>query len=98
GAHAVAIMTSLAIGVMVILSVYFLQHSLLEEIRIAAPPDAPNVFLINITEREKDGIAGILENQPGITNRQPLPPAVSATLATVDGTPLEQLSKGVATR
>jgi len=98
GAHAVAIMTSLAIGVMFILSVYFLQHSLLEEIRIAAPPDAPNVFLINITEREKNGIAGILENESAITNRQPLAPAVSATLTSVDGTPLEQITKGVATR
>jgi putative ABC transport system permease protein len=98
GAHAVAIMTSLAIGVMFILSVYFIQHSLLEEIRIAAPPDAPNVFLINITERERNGIAQILESEPAITNRQPLSPAVSATLASVDGIPLEQLQRGVATR
>jgi putative ABC transport system permease protein len=98
GAHAVAIMTSLAIGVMFILSVYFLQHSLLDEIRVAAPPDAPNVFLVNITERERNGIAEIIEKQPGITNRQALSPAVSATLSSVDGTPLEQLTKGVATR
>jgi len=98
GAHSVAILTSLAIGVMFVMSVYFIQHSLLDEIRIAAPPDAPNVFMINITSREKDGIEKILENDPAITNRQPLSPAVSATLATVDGTPIEQLSQGVATR
>jgi putative ABC transport system permease protein len=97
GAHSVAIMTSLAIGVMFILSVYFIQHSLLDEIRIASPPDAPNVFLINITEREKNGIAQVLETSPGIANRE-LMPAVSATLASVDGVPLEQLQKGNATR
>jgi putative ABC transport system permease protein len=98
GAHSVAILTSLAIGVMFVMSVYFIQHSLLEEIRITAPPDAPNVFMINITNREKDGIAKILESDPAITNRQPLSPAVSATLTSVDGTPVEQLSQGVATR
>ena len=98
GAHSVAILTSLAIGVMFVMSVYFIQHSLLDEIRIAAPPDAPNVFLINITSREKDGVTRILESEPAIVNRQPLSPAVSATLASVDGTPIEQLSQGVATR
>jgi putative ABC transport system permease protein len=98
GAHAVAIMTSLAIGVMFIMSVYFIQHSLLDEIRLTSPPDAPNVFLVNITEREREGISKILETDPGITHRQPLSPAVFAPLASIDGTPLDQLSKGVATR
>lgn len=98
GAHSVAILTSLAIGVMFVMSVYFIQHSLLDEIRIAAPPDAPNVFMINITSREKDGIAKILESEPGITSKPTLAPAVSATLVSVDGTPVDQLTKGVATR
>ena len=98
GAHSVAILTSLAIGVMFVMSVYFIQHSLLEEIRIAAPPDAPNVFMVNITSREKDGVMKILEDDPAITNSQPLSPAVSATLSSVDGTPVEQMPTGVATR
>jgi putative ABC transport system permease protein len=98
GAHSVAILTSLAIGVMFVMSVYFIQHSLLDEIRIAAPPDSPNVFLVNITQREKDGVSKILESDPAIVKRQPLSPAVSATLASVDGTPIEQLQRGVATR
>src|SRR5688572_718511 len=98
GAHSVAILTSLAIGVMFVMSVYFIQHSLLEEIRIAAPPDAPNVFLINITDREKDGVSKILESDPAVVKQQSLSPAVSATLATVDGTPIDQLNRGVATR
>jgi putative ABC transport system permease protein len=98
GAHSVAILTSLAIGVMFVMSVYFIQHSLLDEIRIAAPPDSPNVFLVNITQREKDGVNRILETEPDILTRQALVPAVSATLATVDGTPIDQLSQGVATR
>jgi putative ABC transport system permease protein len=98
GAHSVAILTSLAVGVMFTLSVYFVQYSLLDEIRIAAPPDAPNVFLINITDREKDGISRILASDPAILHRDPLAPSVSSTLVSVNGTPVEQLTRGEATR
>lgn len=98
GAHSVAILTSLAVGVMFTLSVYFVQHSLLEEISLAAPPDAPNVFLINITEKEKDGIANILATDPAITHREPLSPSVSSTLVSVDGTPTAKITGGEATQ
>ena len=91
GAHATAILASLGIGVMFTLSVYFLQHSLLEEIRMTAPPGSPNLFLINITDRERDGILRLLENEPGIMDRQPLSPSISAQLMTIDGAPLEQV-------
>lgn len=91
GAHATAILTSLGIGVMFTLSVYFLQHSLLEEIRVTAPPDSPNLFLINITDRERDGILRLLQNEPGIMDRQPLSPSISAQLMTIDGVPLEHI-------
>ncbi len=91
GAHATAILASLGIGVMFTLSVYFLQHSLLEEVRLTAPPDTPNLFLINITDRERDGIVRLLETDPAIIDHQPLSPAVAAQLLTIDGTPLEQI-------
>ncbi|HYR42483.1 MAG TPA: FtsX-like permease family protein [Terriglobia bacterium] len=91
GAHASAILASLGIGVMFTLSVYFLQHSLLEEVRLTAPPDTPNLFLINITDRERDGVVKILANDPAVIDRQPLSPSVAAQLLTIDGTPLEQI-------
>src|ERR1051326_495908 len=91
GAHATAILSSLGIGVMFTLSVYFLQHSLLEEVRLTAPPDTPNLFLINITDRERDGITKLLETDPLVIDRQPLSASVAAQLQTIDGTPLEQI-------
>ena len=56
GAHTLAILASLGIGVMFTVTVYFLQYSLLEEVRLTAPPDTPNLFLINITDVERDGL------------------------------------------
>jgi putative ABC transport system permease protein len=91
GAHAAAILASLGIGVMFTACVYFLQHSLLEEARQTAPPDAPNLFLINITDEEREGITQLLSSETGILDRQPLSPSVSAQIATIDGIPLEQI-------
>jgi putative ABC transport system permease protein len=64
---------------------------LLDEIRLTAPPDSPNLYLINITSREHDGLLRLLEDEPGILDRQPLSPSVSAQLMTIDGVPLEQV-------
>lgn len=72
-------------------TVYLLQYSLLEEVRLAAPPDTPNLFLINITEPERDGITRLLSAEQGILDRQALSPSVSAQIATIDGTPLEKI-------
>jgi putative ABC transport system permease protein len=91
GAHTSAILASLGIGVMFTVTVYFLQYSLLEEVRLTAPPETPNVFLINITETERDGLNNLLTTEPGILERQPLSPSVSAQIATIDGVPLEQI-------
>ena len=91
GAHAAAILASLGIGVMFTLSVYFLQHSLLEEVKLTAPPDTPNLFLINITDRERDGIVRLLESDSAVIDHQPLSPAVAAQLMTIDGTPLDKI-------
>jgi putative ABC transport system permease protein len=91
GAHAAAILASLGIGVMFTVSVYFLQYSLLEEVRLTAPPDAPNLFLINITDEEREGITQLLKTEPGILDLQDLSPAVAAQIATIDGVPMEQI-------
>jgi putative ABC transport system permease protein len=91
GAHAAAILASLGIGVMFTACVYFLQHSLLEEVRLTAPPDTPNLYLINITDEQRDGITQLLSSESGILDRQPLSPSVSAQIATIDGVPLEQI-------
>jgi putative ABC transport system permease protein len=91
GAHTIAILASLGIGVMFTVTVYFLQNSLLEEVRLTAPPDTPNLFLLNITDNERDGVTRLIETEPGVIDSQPLSPSVAGQIATIDGTPLEQI-------
>lgn len=91
GAHASAILASLGIGVMFTVCIYFLQHSLLEEVKLTAPPDTPNLFLINITDDQRNDLTQLIASEKGIIDRQPLSPSVSAQIATIDGVPLEQI-------
>ena len=91
GAHAIAILASISIGVMFTLSVYSVQHSILDEIRSTAPPDAPNVFLINVTEADHAGLDRMIESDPAITGRNLLTSSTAAQLVTVDGVRLEEM-------
>jgi putative ABC transport system permease protein len=89
GNHAAAVLVSLGIGVMFTLTIYLIQKSLLSEVAGAAPPNAPNVFIINVTERERAGLDQILQSQPGLPKdekaRPRLTPLVSARITAIDG-------------
>lgn len=89
GNHAAAVLVSLGIGVMFTLTIYLIQKSLLGEVAGAAPPNAPNVFMINITERERAGLEEILNAQPNLPTdpkaRPRLTPLVAARITAVNG-------------
>jgi putative ABC transport system permease protein len=91
GAHAIAILASISIGVMFTLSVYSVQHSILDEIQSTAPPDAPNVFLINVTEADHEALDRFIESDPAITGRNPLTSSASAQLVSIDGKAIEEM-------
>ena len=76
-------LVALGIGVMFTLTVYLLQESLLKEVASAAPPGMPNVYLINITQREHDGVARMLEALPNLKKKPTLEPLVAVRLVSV---------------
>ncbi|HYM10533.1 MAG TPA: FtsX-like permease family protein, partial [Bryobacterales bacterium] len=61
------------------------------EILSSAPPDMPNVFLINITDKERDGVAELLRTRAGVESAKPPVPLVSGRLVSVDGVASELL-------
>jgi len=63
------------------------QHGLLQEIVRSAPPDMPNVFLINITDRERARLDQLLREQPGVIGEPGVYASAEATLISVDGQP-----------
>lgn len=97
GVHAEAVLTALGIGVTFTLSVYLIQTSVLDQMLRSAPPDMPNVFLVNVTGAEKDGLTRFLEGYPGVEKVE-LTPSIAARLETVDGRPLADLNLGERSR
>jgi putative ABC transport system permease protein len=91
GSHMIAILAALGIGVMFTLSVHLLQTTLVDQLRTSAPPDMPNVYMINITNQDREGLWELLENQAGVIAAPPAAPAVSALLHTVKGVPIEDM-------
>jgi len=91
GNHAPSVLVALGIGVTFTLSVYLLQKSLLQEVASAAPPGAPNVILINITDRERDGVQKLLDGLQGLKIKPVVEPLVAVRLEAIDGRAVKDL-------
>jgi len=91
GNHAPSVLVALGIGVTFTLSVYLLQKSLLQEVASAAPPGAPNVILINITDAERDGVQKLLDDLKGLKTKPVVEPLVAVRLESIDGRPVKDL-------
>jgi putative ABC transport system permease protein len=91
GNQSAAVLASLGTGVMLILAVYLTQGSLLRDIRETASPKLPNVFLIDITADEVDGIRSFFQHQPGVTQQLDLLPVVAGRFVTLNGKTIDQL-------
>jgi putative ABC transport system permease protein len=89
GNHAASVLVALGIGVMFMLTIYLVQKSLLVEVMNAAPPGMPNVFMINITDRERDGILDMVSSAPGLKRKPQMTPLVAARLVSIDDVPLD---------
>lgn len=91
GNQSAAVLAALGTGVMLILAVYLTQGMLLRDIRDVASPKLPNVFLIDITPDEVDGIRDFFRHQPGITDQVDLLPVVAGRFVSLNGKTLDQL-------
>jgi putative ABC transport system permease protein len=91
GNQSAAVLAALGTGVMLILSVYLMQAQVLREIQETASPTLPNIFLIDITTDEVDGMKDWFKKQPGVLEQLELIPEVSGRFVSLNGVPLEQL-------
>ncbi|MGH9558638.1 MAG: ABC transporter permease, partial [Bryobacteraceae bacterium] len=88
GNQAQAILVALGLGVMFTLTVYLVQDSLVREVIQTAPPDAPNVFLVGVTNDEVAPLKDLIAHQPGVLGAPQFVPRVAARLASVNGDPV----------
>jgi putative ABC transport system permease protein len=93
GNQATAVLVSLGIGVMFTVTIYLVQYGMLGQIIANAPPNMPNVFLMNVTSREVADVNALLKSYPGIQGKPEVVPSLAARLSMVNGTPTEKITQ-----
>jgi len=95
GNQSAAVLAALGTGVMLILTVYLMQASLLSDLRETASPKLPNIFLIDVTNDEVAGIKDFFAHQPGVSQLSgqtlDLMPVVTGRFISLNGRPIEEL-------
>jgi len=92
GNHAGSVLVSLGIGVMFTLTVYLVQRGVIKDMSRNAPPGMPNVFLIDISPKDRDAIVDLLKQQRGIEGAPELIGTATAKLIDVDGRSIENMN------
>jgi putative ABC transport system permease protein len=85
GNPSAALLAALGLGVMQIMTVYFVQQAVVRELHITSAPNLPNVFLVDITPSEIDGVRVLLKSQPSVTAPPEMLPVVSSRIVEIDG-------------
>jgi putative ABC transport system permease protein len=91
GNQSAAVLAALGAGVMLILSVFLMQRSVIASLQEDVKPNTPNVFLVDMSTDELPGIRALLGKQKGVVAGLETLPVVAARVESIDGTPVDQL-------
>ena len=94
GNHAGAAVIALGVGVMFTVSVWIIQRGVLNDIIRTAPPGLPNVYLIDVTAANRDGVMDLLRRQPGVLGIPEMTGSVTARIESIDGVPIRREAGG----
>ena len=91
GNPSAALLAALGLGVMQIMTVYLVQQAVVRELHISSAPNLPNVFLIDITDAEIDGVRALLRGQPHVKPDMEMLPVVASRIEAINGTPAAEI-------
>jgi putative ABC transport system permease protein len=94
GNQSAAVLASLGVGVMLILSVFITQRAIVVSMQKTMASGIPNVFLIDIAPEEIAGVRKLVLAQPGAKKDFEALPVLTGRVASVDGWPLDSLHGG----
>jgi len=90
GNPSAALLAALGMGVMQIMTVYLVQQSVVRDLKISSAPNLPNVFLVDITNDEINGVKTLLKGQTSVTVPPEVLPVVSSRIEAIDGRPANE--------
>jgi putative ABC transport system permease protein len=85
GNQSAAVLAALGMGVMLILTVFLMQHGVIGEMKLTSGPNLPNIFLIDISSKELAGVKHLLAQQTAVTGEVETLPSVAGRIISVDG-------------
>jgi putative ABC transport system permease protein len=85
GNPSAALLAALGMGVMQIMLVFLMQHSVVQQLNVSARPNMPNVFLVDIANDEIVGMRKLLHDSSAVTVPPELLPVVTARVVALDG-------------
>lgn len=88
GNPSAALLAALGLGVMLIMSVYFVQQTVVRELHISVASNLPNMFLVDIAGSEVEGVRKLLKEQPSVKGEPEIIPVLAARLTALDGKPV----------
>lgn len=91
GNQSSAVLAALGTGVMLILSVFIMQRSIVRELHAGAAPSTPNIFMIDISPEELPGVKSLLAKQGVGDDKLEMIPVVSGRVASIDGVAADAL-------
>ena len=91
GNQSASVLAALAAGVMLILSVFLMQRSIVHALHEDVKPDTPNLFLIDMSTDEVPGIEALLQKQAGVVGGMETIPIVAGRVESINGTSVDEL-------
>jgi putative ABC transport system permease protein len=91
GNPSAALLAALGMGVMQIMTIYLVQQAVVNELHISSAPNLPNVFLVDITNEEIDGVRSFLHGQSHVRPDLEMLPVVTSRLLAINDVPAADL-------
>jgi len=86
-----AMLAALGLGVMQIATVYMVQRSIVQEMQVSTAANLPNIFLIDISSSEVEGVRALLAQQKTVQGTPEILPVVGSRLLAIDGVAAKDL-------
>jgi putative ABC transport system permease protein len=85
GNQTASVLAALGVGVMLSMTIFFVQKMVIQDLREQTPKDLPNAFFVDISPSEVEGVKALVNAQPGIAAPMETIPVVAARMVTIDG-------------
>jgi putative ABC transport system permease protein len=92
GNQSAAVLAALGAGVMLILAVYLMQSEVLTDLHETASPKLPNVFLVDISPDQVQGVKDFFAHQKGVVAPLNLIEVVTGRFVSVNGLQVSNLN------